>query len=338
MKQNRSLCFRNYIPPHISIPTPSNPFCSSKTFIFGCQVDRNQIQENLKFVYKLTNLTEEEPYCLYDLALANDVLPTVRLNSGICRYTSGGKDKVILIGGNTGKSLFKNYEQYQKHLFRDCLVYDVETEKFEEDRIGLRQQKDWTTGVWVGEWVYSFFGRTLGIMDREKFYEPGHKYYTYCKQVDRWKIDSEQTEFETIEISFHENVEKWLKPMVFHEEGKFLIIGGIRSNQTPLAQIWELDLGNNEEPKADEEEQQKLPEVGPVKVEIEKEEGKEETKEDDKPVTLQNSELSTPLSFPYNASINNETTVATIGFTATGRAWCLKYLKNDKNFTVQPLL
>mmetsp|Transcript_4840 Transcript_4840/g.4585 ORF Transcript_4840/g.4585 Transcript_4840/m.4585 type:complete len:164 (+) Transcript_4840:350-841(+) len=163
------------------------------------------------------------------------MLPKVRLNYGVCAFKIDGKDKILLIGGNI--SNFRNYGSYRSHLYSDCLLYHVDDGYFEEDDfdLSLSSPKDCTTALVLDDkYVYSFFGRTLKITNEDDFLRSNSKYYEYCKNIERWEINSQGGDFTNLKIKFDEKVEKILKPLVIPQDNNsFLIVGGVRGNQTP---------------------------------------------------------------------------------------------------------
>lgn len=108
-----NFCFRNYIPPHISVFNSKTN--RVETYYFGNLFQRNGISLISDHIYK-TYDEGTESQVLMKLKLANEKLDEHRLNSGICSYEQNGVTKIMLLGGSNGQKIIKDYESAQGSL------------------------------------------------------------------------------------------------------------------------------------------------------------------------------------------------------------------------------
>mmetsp|Transcript_12008 Transcript_12008/g.10605 ORF Transcript_12008/g.10605 Transcript_12008/m.10605 type:complete len:264 (-) Transcript_12008:362-1153(-) len=215
-RMNIQLCFRNYISPHITVAVTDHMNTRYITYIFGCLIERNGIEEKCNYIFKLSNAkTQLQP--MFTLEPVLHILPSTRLNYGICTFEVENKPMILLIGGNTGAKNINDTQSANKSLHSTSLLFDVESNKFDKFfKLDLPYGKDCITAVVVGErFVYSFFGRkasqvkTPNVEDPEIEHEQPIKRYEYCTEIDRWEISKNDNNiFERIKIKFDEKIEK----------------------------------------------------------------------------------------------------------------------------------
>lgn len=157
-RQNVQFCFRNYIPPAVTVWNPETE--KDTTYFFGCLFQRNGIEKESNFLFKVYNI-EHDHRPLYAVEAVRERMDSFRLNYGICSFKVAGYPKILLVGGKNYMNCIETAEDANLSLTSTCLLFDVTTERFERDfELQLSCPKDLVTSVCIdNKFIYSFFGR-----------------------------------------------------------------------------------------------------------------------------------------------------------------------------------
>jgi hypothetical protein len=242
-RQDIQFWFRDYIPPNITVfKENENKYF---TYYFGCLLQRNSIERDWNYIFKIDK-DKDKIYPQYTLAAVATTLPEIRLNFGICSIKINGATKILLIGGSKWRRKIESYKDAEASLFSNWALFDIASETFDSKfNVKMATPKDWVTAVnWNDKFVYVFFGRKARKKQPKEITQPLPK-FEYSTTIERWTIsDTDHNDtMQWLNISMEESIQKVLKPLIIQvTDSKFLIIGGIKGNQAPVNQLWEINI------------------------------------------------------------------------------------------------